>query len=70
MEERREKLIQSINHLPEDKLALVEELLSKINNTNSASIDQIYKEACATMKHCKNWHSDNCFRQNTKSISL
>lgn len=45
MEERREKLIHSINNLPEDKLALIEELLSKINNVNNTSIDQIYKEA-------------------------
>ena len=32
VEERREKLINTISHLPEDKLAIVEELLLKINN--------------------------------------
>ncbi|TKK67813.1 hypothetical protein FC093_13780 [Ilyomonas limi] len=45
VEERREKLINTISHLPEDKLAIVEELLSKINDAKNSTIDHIYKEA-------------------------
>jgi hypothetical protein len=45
VQERREKLINTINHLPEDKLAIVEEVLSKISNVNDTSIEHIYQEA-------------------------
>lgn len=45
IEERREKLIHTINHLPEDKLAIVEELLSKINSENNSNIEHIYSKA-------------------------
>jgi hypothetical protein len=45
LEERREKLINVINHLPEDKLTLVEELLSKIDNADNSTIEHIYNEA-------------------------
>jgi len=47
LEERKEKLIAVINNLPEDKLSVVEEILSKINDTGSSTIEHIYSRAVA-----------------------
>jgi hypothetical protein len=44
LEERREKLVNTIKALPKEKLVVVEELLSKINTANS-TIEHIYTEA-------------------------
>ena len=42
LEEKKEKIIAAINHLPEDKLTIVEAFLQELNDQ---SIDHIYKKA-------------------------